>query len=308
MQHQEYYSHGKLLITGEYVVLDGAKGLAIPTKKGQLLRVEENDASIITWTSFDCHNTSWYKTSIAVSALQKENSPKGNSSFDTTLFKILWQAQQLNPNFLNPQKGYNVTTHLEFERLWGLGSSSTLINSIALWAKVNPFELLALSFGGSGYDIAAASANSPILFNHTQKKYQPEVTPVTFNPKFKDDLFFIYLENKKSSKEAIKNYRSLDADNLSTIINEINGITNQLLLCDHLENFEDLLNQHESLLAKTLKTPTIKTQRFADYPKTIKSLGGWGGDFVLVTATPSDLNYFKEKGYTTIIPYHQMVL
>jgi len=30
-----FYSNGKLLITGEYLVLDGAKALALPTKYGQ---------------------------------------------------------------------------------------------------------------------------------------------------------------------------------------------------------------------------------------------------------------------------------
>ncbi len=308
MSHQEFYSHGKLLITGEYVILDGAKGLALPTQKGQLLKIEENDSAFLTWTSFDCHNKSWYETSIAISELLKENPPEGNSEFDATLFKILWQAQQLNPIFLDSKKGYIISTHLEFERLWGLGSSSTLINSIASWAKVNPYELLALSFGGSGYDIAAASANSAILFHHTNEKYRPTIEAVTFNPSFKDHLFFVYLENKKSSKEAIKNYRSLEASNLSIIIDEINQITDRILSCNDLETFEQLLNQHEDLLSKTLKIPTIKAQRFPDYPRAIKSLGGWGGDFVLVTAHNNDLNYFKEKKYTTIIPFQDMVL
>ena len=36
-----YYSNGKLLITGEYVVLDGATALAIPTKYGQSLCVSK---------------------------------------------------------------------------------------------------------------------------------------------------------------------------------------------------------------------------------------------------------------------------
>ena len=31
----DYYSCGKLLITAEYLVLKGAKGLAMPTKYGQ---------------------------------------------------------------------------------------------------------------------------------------------------------------------------------------------------------------------------------------------------------------------------------
>ena len=31
----EFYSHGKLLLTAEYAVLEGVKALAIPTKRGQ---------------------------------------------------------------------------------------------------------------------------------------------------------------------------------------------------------------------------------------------------------------------------------
>ena len=37
---QKFYSHGKLLITSEYAVLDGAKALAVPTKLGQSLKVK----------------------------------------------------------------------------------------------------------------------------------------------------------------------------------------------------------------------------------------------------------------------------
>ena len=41
METQTFYSNGKLLITGEYVVLDGAKALALPTKFGQSLVVKQ---------------------------------------------------------------------------------------------------------------------------------------------------------------------------------------------------------------------------------------------------------------------------
>jgi mevalonate kinase len=37
---QTFYSHGKLLISSEYAVLDGAQALALPTKFGQTLKVE----------------------------------------------------------------------------------------------------------------------------------------------------------------------------------------------------------------------------------------------------------------------------
>ena len=45
------YSNGKLLISGEYVILDGALSLAVPTLFGQYLEILENDSKYIIWTS-----------------------------------------------------------------------------------------------------------------------------------------------------------------------------------------------------------------------------------------------------------------
>ena len=58
---ESFYSHGKLLLTGEYLVLDGAKGLALPTKLGQWLTVENHEDNSILWTSFDENNEVWFK-------------------------------------------------------------------------------------------------------------------------------------------------------------------------------------------------------------------------------------------------------
>ena len=39
----------------------------------------------------------------------------------------------------------------------------------------------------------------------------------------------------------------------------------------------------------------------------IKSLGSWGGDFILVTTKNKDLTYFRNRGLNTIIPLKDMV-
>ena len=303
-----FYSKGKLLLTGEYVVLDGAKALALPTKKGQSLVVEQNNTGLLDWTSFDCKNQIWYKTTIATKELTSSTAPKGNSKLDETLFAILWEAHKLNPNFLKNNSGYCISTHLEFERLWGLGTSSTLINNIAKWANVNPFELLNLSFGGSGYDIASAEAISPIFYSRNTDPNKPNITKAnSFNPSFKENIFFIYLEEKKNSKDAIKNYRALPKDSLQLVIRIINNITEKVSLCNSLSEFENLLTKHENIIASLLECKTIKEERFHDYNGTVKSLGGWGGDFVLVTGTIPEMEYFRKKGYSTIIPYSKMI-
>ena len=45
-----YRANGKLLLTSEYAITQGAKGLAIPTTKGQSLRVDsQNSDDAIIW-------------------------------------------------------------------------------------------------------------------------------------------------------------------------------------------------------------------------------------------------------------------
>ena len=73
-------------------------------------------------------------------------------------------------------------------------------------------------------------------------------------------------------------------------------------------SFETLIFRHEEILSKLINLPTIKSTIFSDYSGAIKSLGAWGGDFILVTGSPNDMNYFKEKGYQTIIAYCDMIL
>ena len=60
MQPQTFYSNGKLLLTGEYLVIDGAKALAIPTKKGQSLSVKETEGgSQLIWKSWTYESQCW---------------------------------------------------------------------------------------------------------------------------------------------------------------------------------------------------------------------------------------------------------
>ena len=72
--------------------------------------------------------------------------------------------------------------------------------------------------------------------------------------------------------------------------------------------FETLMAQHENEISKALGIPPIKTKLFPDYPGAIKSLGAWGGDFILVTGNETSIDYFREKGYDTIIPYTGMIV
>ncbi|MEH6620094.1 GYDIA family GHMP kinase [Maribacter arcticus] len=301
---KELYSNGKLLLTAEYAILDGAKGLALPTKFGQSLKLETSNSKTFEWKSLNENGTIWF--SAQFSKIELKTIHTSDTDISKRLVQILLEAKQLNPSFLSSKTEYNsVEAKLTFPRDWGLGSSSTLIANIAKWANVNPYRLLAATFGGSGYDIACAQHNTPILYRSNE--YNPSVSEVNFQPKFSNQLYFVYLNQKKNSRDAINSYRNLDFDK-TALVSKIDAITNKILQCKELKEFATLLNTHEIILSETLKIPTVKETLFSDYSGTIKSLGAWGGDFVLVTGTASEMTYFRNKGYSTILPYKEMIL
>lgn len=300
----KFYSNGKLLISGEYLVLDGAVSLALPTKYGQSLEVEETDSGLMHWKSYNVQNELWFEAKLNLETLKVLS--WNNQKVAVTLEKILSTAKSLNPKFLLDVKGLEIKTSLTFPNEWGLGTSSTLINNIAQWANINAFALLEKSFGGSGYDIACAQNNFPITYK--RNGVHPEVSKVDFKPSFKENIFFVYLNQKQDSKEGIKMYRSLDIDKKG-LFETTNKITQEMINATNLDEFEALVDTHENIISDLLKIETAKQKLFADYKGAVKSLGAWGGDFVLVTGTESYVkSYFTEKGYNTILSYAAMIL
>jgi len=297
-----FYGNGKLLLTSEYLVLDGAKALAIPTKYGQYLEVEKLSEKVLLWKSLDEHNRVWFEAIYNISNDSLELFTEKNEVSETLLF-ILQQTKKLNPSFLLENKGYQITTKLNFSKNWGLGTSSTLISTIAAWAKVDAFTLLKNSFGGSGYDIACAIHDKPILFSNNE--HPPIIEEVVLPWDFKDELFFVYLNKKQDSKQAIGRYKNLNTNKKEAIV-KVNALTQALISSKTLSAFENLLQEHEEILSNLLQLPKVKKAYFKDYPGIIKSLGAWGGDFVLATSKEA-LDYFPSKGYSVIIPFTTML-
>ncbi len=313
MAPETFYSNGKLLLTGEYVVLDGALSLALPTKLGQSMTVEEIDEPKVIWESYDANGKIWFETEFKLVEFAFPfiyESVEGTKSTETenTLLKILYHVSQQHEFFFNTYeiraKGFKVITKLDFPKNWGLGSSSTLINNIANWAKVDAYQLLEETFGGSGYDIACAKHNLPITYQLINNGR--EINEVNFDPTFKDKLFFVYLNKKQNSREGINQYKSKNK-NYSTEIARINEITLQIVRCQILSEFELLLDEHEQIISNILKLKTIKDRLFKDFEGSIKSLGAWGGDFVLVTSLENPTKYFKAKGFETVIGYSDLI-
>ena len=301
---QSFFSRGKLLLTGEYVVLDGAKALALPTKLGQDLVVEAIESHGLIWESLDHERQSWFKAEFYYEG--DSFSCSRSDDIAKRLLQIFEMIQSLDSGFKEKFQNTKVTTRLEFPNDWGLGSSSTLINNTCDWAQVDAYKVLENTFGGSGYDVACAQHDSAIMYQKNEdSRYVEEVD---FNPSFFENLYFVHLNRKQNSRESITHYRNATKLQLEKVIEEISNLSTAMLTVESLTDFESILITHEELISSVIKTPTIKSQIFSDYPNAIKSLGGWGGDFILVVGDVNSKSYFKKKGFSTIVSYVDMVV
>ena len=297
----EIYSSGKILLTGEYVILDGALSLASPTKFGQYLKLEENQSNLINWKSINYDGKIWFECTIKNENLEiKSTSSKKVSD---TLIRIIDLIRENNPSFLK-NNGYDISTNLTFDKYWGLGSSSTLISNLATLSGVDPYVLNNKIFKGSSYDIACANSISPIVYQLSEGKRI--INEVSFKPSFHEKIYFIYLNKKQSSISEIENYKNKKASD--SIINEISNITSMILQCNSIEAYEKLIESHELIISKLLSKPTIKETLFKDFNGSIKSLGAWGGDMIMATSRNNPNKYFREKGYSTIFKFEELLI
>lgn len=301
-----FRANGKLLISGEYFVLDGAKAFAVPTQKGQTLIVSPLDENYMLWQSWTLDGRLWFECQLNVIDLKILTTSDENIAHRLVL--MLKNAKIQNPAFLL-KNGLKVVTHLEFQRDWGLGSSSTLICLIAKWAKVDAFQILFHSMKGSGYDIACGMTDTPLFYEIHQQN--PTIEPTVFLPDFTEHLYFVHLGKKQNSREGIARYREKAAKN-QLPINEISALSKEISIAKNLQIFNRLLLKHEQIVSRIIELPRAKTLYFPDFHYgEIKSLGAWGGDFVLIS---SDIGfekikkYFHSKKYPICIPYDKMIL
>lgn len=304
----ETYARGKVLITGEYAVLDGALALAVPVRYGQSLRVFASATSgHLHWRALEERGDCWLEADFDMAGFQiiQTNDPAAAAG----LQKLLLATRKQHKDFLSDSRGIEVETRTDFPRAWGLGTSSTLVAAMARWADLDPYLLLADSFGGSGYDVACAYAEGPILYRRKAAGL-PEIQAVRFQPSFAEQLYFVYLGKKQDSREGIRRYRAL-AGAQHTVVDAISELTRQALNAETLADFERIVKKHEQQIGATLHLPRAKELYFKNYWGGVKSLGAWGGDFVLATSTRSfeeTRRYFNDLGFEVFIPWNNMVL
>ena len=321
--NKQYHSNGKFLLTGEYLVLKGALALALPLKLGQTLSVETCHGAYLQWDAFK-PDDAWFSVTLNPKNLEIidcDDQPKAEK-----LSQILKAVKQLNPTAF--KDGLCFETRLDFDPNWGLGSSSTLIANLARWADVNPYELLKLTFGGSGCDIACATAEGPIFYQLSTAEPAlrqaqgpkvvepvetptPLIEPIDYNPPFAEHLFFVYQGQKQSSSKEVKAFlEKTNPVDLQKDIEAISEISRAMPKCQSLDEFAMLMQCHERIIARCIGQEPVQ-KRFPDFEGVLKSLGAWGGDFILA-ATEWDESqvkeYFKGKGLDVVFGYKEMVI
>lgn len=326
-----YHSNGKFLLTGEYLVLKGALALATPLKFGQSMTIKTVSEPFLHWDAYKPDGP-WF--SVTLNQKNIEIIDCNDRQKAEKLVQILKAVRELNPDAFND--GLHFETHLDFDQNWGLGSSSTLISNLARWANIDPYELLKMTFGGSGYDIACATAEQSIYYQlvdagaalrqaqgpKLNSDVKPEVvepvetpTPlvksVDFNPPFAEHLFFVYQGQKQSSSKEIKAFLAkANPDDLQKDIEAISEISRAVPKCQNLDEFGLLMQCHERIIARCIGQEPVQ-KRFPGFEGTLKSLGAWGGDFILA-ATEWDekqvRDFFKGKGLETVFGYKEITL
>jgi mevalonate kinase len=306
MSAATFYASGKLLLSSEYFILDGAQGLAIPTVYGQRMDVTNlpTHTNTLYWKAFTSTQILWLDLVFDKQTLQATTDCKEANMLSLMLQKI----REQQPDFLMQGNDVAVVTHLEFPNAWGLGSSSTLLACLAQWINIDWYTLLKETIGGSGYDVACGLAKTPVLYSIEAGR--PLVKSLVFQPEFSEQLYFAYLGKKQLSSQGIQHYKD-KAQDKAEIAKRLTAITTAMLNCTALNAFEALLDEHEYIISNALGMERIQQCMFPDYWGKVKSLGAWGGDFVLLTnnRTEKELrDYLQQKNIDVVFSFSELIL
>jgi mevalonate kinase len=301
----EFYSKGKFLLSGEYFVLYGAKALAVPLKFGQKMIVSEIPRpGMIDWETY-IKDKLWFTASYRLNDLAILDSADQNTA--VFVRDLLKEGGILQPELQTATYGFSIKNHVDFDILWGLGSSSSLVSNLAYWLDVDPYHLYRSTFQGSGYDVFCARANGPLTFqlNHDCC----EIHEVPFKPAFSDHLFFIYLGLKQDSQESVRKFKAQKLND-DKIIRQVSDLTDALINSSDFEEFSSVMRVHEDVISAAIGLPAVKQEFFPDFKGEIKSLGAWGGDFVMAATSLHEeevKDYFYKKNLQVVFRWEEII-
>ena len=302
-----YKGNGKLLLSGEYFVLSGANALALPTRMGQQFKVKEQSRGYdLVWRSYDHNEELWFEAKYSLynfKILQSTDEDRARWLGD-----LIQACCKQNSEFLSTWKGYQVKSTIDYPIQWGLGSSSTLINFLAEWADINPYILLFDTLGGSGYDVACARAEGPLIYHIGDEAISIDHLGKSLpGSKY---FYFVYSGTKQDTQDEVKSYNGKPPPN-DEIIQRISQISKELSTVSSYNKLLDLIGEHEEIVSQHIEKEKVKDLHFSDFWGEIKSLGAWGGDFYLAVSNKGKEKteeYFNSKGYEVFFDYDQIIL
>lgn len=302
---KKHHAHGKLLITGEYLVLKGATALAIPLNKGQTLSVETSNKEGLLWRA-ETPIGLWFEAKFNDKLMLLESTDYKKAE---ALQLMLKKAVEQDPSIQAKLNHSSVTTMLKFDPSWGWGSSSTLLHLLEQWLGVDPYQIMDETIGGSGYDIACAAANSPIFYSRTPNT-TPQIVPAHFNPSFIQQMGIVYLNKKQNSSTQVKSFLASNSSH-KDLIDEISALSQKFTTTNEITEFMSLMQQHEVIIAEATGLTPVQQLLFPNFNGAIKSLGAWGGDFALFLSEEdfkTNKEWFASKGYLVAMPLEEVIV
>jgi hypothetical protein len=81
-----------------------------------------------------------------------------------------------------------------------------------------------------------------------------------------------------------------------------------MVLSPDFEDFCTLVHEHEEIISELLSMPPVG-ESFPDFPGQLKSLGAWGGDFLMALSKSHEeevRSYFTSKEMPVVFTYNQL--
>ena len=299
-----FQAHGKLLLSAEYMVMHGSKALAVPLQKGQTLEIKHTESKhFFSWKAY--HNDKlWFAADFDPGTLKIIDAT--NPEMALRLKKIIQACIEMMPSFQESLFRKDAVTRLDFSPDYGFGSSSTLISLLAEWAEVNPLDLHFMVSEGSGFDVACALADGAITYK--LRDDLPQYQHIPFYPTFHENIWFAWLGRKQPTESHLSEVAGKINPGFDTIY-KFSELTRAMIEATTLSEFRLVMEEHEEELSRILGKERISAS-FKSLPGSIKSLGAWGGDFVMIASEVERESleaYLAGEGIHTLYSYEELV-
>lgn len=297
------------MLAGEYAVLSGVEALALPVRAGQWQHVWEMPAkgvSKLVWQSKDVDGNVWFECRVDTDIMHI--SETNNQVYADTLLRLLMHIKDQKAElFLH--KNIRIETECEFDRSFGLGSSSTLVCNLAKWSGVDAQELQQRVFGGSGYDVAVGNLGRPLVYwlENNESNWSSWQLPADFT----QNWYLAFPGEKQNSRESLSSVKT-QLEKMSSdiaLLQQMNACIQAIKTPRSLPMLEAMLEMWQALLSQRLDLPRPYETLGVSPVKggLCKYLGAWGGDVLLINLTFLQANETAFENME-LVPWNEFVI